>query len=80
MLSQQFLRAQNEVVDEGGGGLCSDDVAAYETGLWGYQEGAPFLVGMIMGRSTDDVLVAALDDEQMAILDAADEFYTVSLR
>ena len=28
---------------------------------------------MIVGRSTDDVLVATLDDEQMAILDATDE-------
>ena len=33
---------------------------------------------MIMGRSTDDVLVATLDDEQMAILNAADELDTLA--
>ena len=33
---------------------------------------------MIVGRSTDDVLVATLDDEQMAILDATDELDTLA--
>ena len=43
-----------------------------------YQQWAPFLVGVIMGWGTSDVLVAALDYQQMAILYACDEFHPVA--
>ena len=46
--------------------------------LFFYQKGLPRLIGMIVRRGADDVLVAALDDEQMAILDARDELHALA--
>src|SRR5574344_54880 len=42
-----------------------------------HQQRSPFLVGMVMGWGTHDVLVATADYQQMSILDARDKLYTV---
>ena len=81
MLCQQFLRLQNEVVDEVGGFLGGETVGvsggnAVSEG-WLYQQWAPFLIGMIVGWGANNILVATLDNEQMAILNATDELDSI---
>ena len=71
MLSQQFLRLQNQLVDQihcflGFRYLCLN------------QQRTPFLIGMIVGWGTDNVFVAPLDNQQVTILDASDEFYSLT--
>ena len=91
---QQLLRAGDEVVEQVGGLLGGEAVtvsgktadhssgggrtAARSGGGGAYQQGAPRLVGVIVRGCTDNVLVAALDDEQVAVLYAGDETDTLA--
>ena len=68
---QQILTLQYQLVQQVGSLLCFGDIRFY-------QQWAPFLVGMIMGWGTSDVLVAALDYQQMAILYAGDKLYPLA--
>ena len=76
VLSQQLLRLQDEVVDQVCCLLCRHAVTVFLVGpaLFGfYEQRSPLLVGMVVRRSTLNVLVAVLYDEQVAILNACDE-------
>ena len=53
--------------------LCVSDGIADRAFCLG-QQATPLFVGMVVGWCTDDVLVATLDDQQMAVLNTADEF------
>ena len=80
VLGQQVLRFQDHLVDEVGSLLWSHSInsCVYRTGFGLNEEWAPFFVWMVVGWGTDDMLVAAFDDQQMTILDACDELHTLT--
>ena len=71
MLFQQLLRLENHFIDKFGSLLCLRDISLY-------QQRFPLLIWMIMGWGASDVLVATLDNQQMAVLYACDEFHTLA--
>ena len=76
---QEFLRLQNHLIDEISSLLGRhSSIFNRRIVLCLDQERFPLFIGMIMGWGADDMLRAALDDQQMAILDTSDEFYTLA--
>ena len=68
------------MVNQVGGFLPGHPVAVLlvlPSGLGRYQQGSPCFVGMVVGRVAHDVLRTALDDQQVAVLDARDELHPV---
>ena len=71
VLRQQLLRFQNQLVQQFGCLLCLGYISLY-------QQWAPLFVRMIMGWGASNMLVAALDYQQVAILYARNKLYALA--
>ena len=79
MTGQQFLRLQYQFVQQVCRLLCGESSLLHRSLFDGLdQQGAPFLVGVIVGWGTNNVLRAPFDDQQVAILDACNELHPLA--
>ena len=79
MAGQQLLRLEDELVDEVGSLLRRHP--AFLNGsicFCLHQQGLPRFVRMVVGRGADDVFRAALDNQQVAVLYAGNEFHALA--
>ena len=84
MLGKQFLRSEYEVVDEVGcllgshASLSGSDRVTTYSSVRLHKQRTPWLVWMVMGWGTYDMLVTSLDDQQVAVLYTSNESHPVT--